>query len=226
MPKCQSSNGYGIFASLVETVHVISNVLQNYCISIVVLKQIQEWIVMIVIITNQKGRSVEELTFNHYAERITEKIDKNDKITFRRKEKRLKTLFQIINYFITPLFFVTFAIDIFMYDTVDHYLFLRIIKDAIIACFLLIFIISFSIVYRLLNKLHKLEFEKNSKQLKGFFTVFLIMASEVAYVEIHGSPDSHVFNYAADLSSLIDYCRSKSTFDVVYNWVHVTASST
>ena len=151
------------------------------------LKQIQEWIVMIVIITNQKGRRVEELTFNHYAERITEKIDKNDKITFRRKEKRLKTLFQIINYIIIPLFFVTFSIDIFMYDIEDRYLFLKIIKYAIFICFMLIFVISFSIVYRLLNKLHKLEFEKNSKQLKGFFTVFLIIASNVTYIEVNGS---------------------------------------
>ena len=205
---------------------MISDILQNYCISMVFLKQIQELIVMIVIITNQKGRRVEELTFNHYAERITEKIDKNDKITFRRKEKRLKTLFQIINYVIIPLFFVTFTVEIFMYDIEDQYLFLKIIKYAVFACFMLIFVISFSIVYRLLNKLHKLEFEKNSKQLKGFFTVFLIIASNVTYLEINGSLYSHVFNYAKDLSKLMEYCQAKSTFNVVYNWVHVTSNAT
>jgi hypothetical protein len=181
---------------------------------------------MIVIITNQKGRRVEELTFNHYAERITEKIDKNDKITFRRKEKRLKTLFQLINYLLIPLFFVMFAIDIFMYDIEDQYSFLKIIKYAIFVCFTLIFVITFSILYRLLNKLHKLEFEKNSKQLKGFFAVFLIIASNVAYIEINGSLNSHFFNYAADLTKLTEYCNTKSTFNVIYNWVHVTSDTT
>ena len=51
--------------------------------------QIFEWLVMINIIKTQMGRSVEEITFDHNHERITQTIEKGDKNNFRRKEKRL-----------------------------------------------------------------------------------------------------------------------------------------
>ena len=78
---------------------------------------------------------------------------------------------------------------------------------------MLIFVITFSILYRLLNKLHKLEFEKNSYQLKAFFAVFIIIASNLVYIEINGTLNSHFFNYSADLTKLREYCKMKSTFN-------------
>ena len=91
---------------------------------------------------------------------------------------------------------------------------------------MLIFVTTFSVLYRLLNKLHKLEFEKNSNQLRAFFLVFLLMASNVSFIDKIGSMNSHFLNYTKELKMLTEYCQTKSTFNVIYNWVHVTTDTT
>lgn len=188
LQNCGKEDGFK-YAQYIEIMHVATDVLQNYCILMILLEQMQEWIAMIVIISIQKGRRIEELTFNHYAERITEKIDKNDKLTFRRKEKRMKRAFQLINFVFVPILFVIFAIDIFRFDYENkkNRNIINWIKYITLTCFIVLFILSFSCVYHLLNKLHRLEFEKNKRQITWFFAVVLVIAINVIYIEINSS---------------------------------------
>ena len=77
----------------------------------------------------------------------------------------MKTAFQLINYILVPILFIIFAIDIFRYDyeTTSTKSIITWIKYITFTCFIVLFILSFCFVYYLLNKLHKLEFEKNKR---------------------------------------------------------------
>ena len=67
-----------------------------------ILFQAFEWIIMSYIIKTQMNRSVEEITFDHQHERITEAIRKSDTITYRRYERKFKVLFFIAVFFVYP----------------------------------------------------------------------------------------------------------------------------
>lgn len=105
-------------------------------------------------------RSVEEITFDHSHERITEVISRGDKLTYRRNEIRLKKLFHLVNWLILPVLYLYIILrqNVNVHIDVESAKFEYIIIYGVMALFVMI---TFITVYCLLNKKHKMEFEKN-----------------------------------------------------------------
>ena len=61
---------------------------------------------MIYIIKTQMNRSIEEITFDHNHERITEHIEKGDKNNFRRTEKKLMCISFSYVFLFVPFMYV------------------------------------------------------------------------------------------------------------------------
>lgn len=126
------------------------------------LVQVEEWIAMVYIIITQKSRTIEEIYFDHSHEKITHRLEANDKLKFRRREVRIKWVFIFLNYLVLPGIFVIS----FFGDSTGNYK----IKYAIIYSITsAIFTFSFSVTFYLLNKYHKLEFERQRKPMICIF---------------------------------------------------------
>ena len=128
------------------------------------------------------NRSIEEITFDHQQEKITEAVRKSDKNTFRRSEEKLKNVLYTYAFVVVPLLFVVYPmvfsfIIARIYKHLDNYylafyypsewkkLGYRLINYSM----LVLCLSSFSYLIYLVRKYHKLEYETNIKQMSVFF---------------------------------------------------------
>ena len=132
---------------------------------------------MIYIIKSQQGRSVGEITFDHYNDRSQSTITRSKsmiKFNFKRDEKRIDRSFKIISFIILPFIYFLWP---FFFPYPEKYaqndwkkLGHRFINWSI----MLSLVSTFSYLYWLTNKYHKFEFETGQKQMVCFFVNTLI----------------------------------------------------